>query len=239
MGKVILVGGYGPGISNAVARRFGAEEFAVALVGRTKDKLDAGVRELEAGGVKAAAFTVDLAAPERMAPLVEDVRNALGAIAVVHWNAPATGGGDLTTADPFELRAAFDVSVTSLVAVVQAALPDLRTQKDAAVLVTNGAVALHDPKLDAMAVDEAFMGAAIAKSAQHKVVTLLARKLRGDGVYVGEVVVAGIVKGTAYDSGEGLLTADEVGARFWKLYRERPESYVALLGVGLAGRGRP
>lgn len=175
-----------------------------------------------------------------MPALVAKVRAELGPIGVVHWNAPATGAGDVMAADPFELRGALDVSVTSLVATVQAALPDLEVQGDGAVLVTNGAVALHDPKLDAAAVDEGFMGAAIAKAAQHKVVTLLARKLRQRGVYVGEVVVAGIVKGTAYDNGSGgVLTAEEVAENFWRLYRHRPEAFVSMLGVGLAGRGRP
>lgn len=239
MPKSILIGGYGPGISNAVARRFGAEGFTVALVGRTRARLEAAAADLEREGVRAAPFVVDLADPAAMHALVADVRTKLGRIAVVHWNAPAVGAGDLTLDDPFALRAAFDVSVTSLVATVQAALPDLRAEPDGAVLVTNGAVALHDPKLDALAVEQAFMGAAIAKTAQHKVVTLLARKLRDDGVYVGEVVVAGIVKGTAYDKGEGKLTVDEVAGRFWKLYDERPEAFVALLGVGLAGSGRP
>ena len=93
--------------------------------------------------------------------------------------------------------------------------------------------------LDVMAVDHEFMGAAVVKSAQHKVVTLLAQKLRGDGIYVGEVVVAGIVRGTAYDKGTGMLEVEEIADRFWKLYRERPKQVVTLLGVGLAGHGRP
>lgn len=40
-GRVLVVCGYGPGISDAVARRFGAEGFAVALLSRNQAKLDA------------------------------------------------------------------------------------------------------------------------------------------------------------------------------------------------------
>ena len=43
MAKTMIVCGYGPGISNAVAQRFGAEGFSVALIGRSADKLAAGV----------------------------------------------------------------------------------------------------------------------------------------------------------------------------------------------------
>ena len=45
MAKTIFVGGFGPGISTAVAERFGREGFSVALVARNQERLDAGVGE--------------------------------------------------------------------------------------------------------------------------------------------------------------------------------------------------
>lgn len=39
--KLIAVAGYGPGISAAVARKFGRQGFKVALISRTKAKLEA------------------------------------------------------------------------------------------------------------------------------------------------------------------------------------------------------
>lgn len=240
MRKPIPVCGHGPGIASAVARRFANEGHSVAIVGRTRDKLLAAEAELEGEGRKAAAFVADLADASAMGRLVADVRERLGPIDVLHWNAPAVGAGDLTKDDFTELRTAFDVSVTSLVATVQHVLVDLKTAGDGSVLVTNGAVALTDPKLDALAVEQSFMGAAIAKTAQHKVVTLLSKKLAPEGVYVGEVVVAGIVRGSTYDTGGGgFLSAEEVATHFWRLHHECPAAFVAYLGVGLAGRGRP
>lgn len=44
--KVCAVLGYGPGIGAAVARRWTEGGFAVALVSRTKDKLDAAAKEI-------------------------------------------------------------------------------------------------------------------------------------------------------------------------------------------------
>ena len=59
--KTIVVAGYGPGISNAVAEKFGAEGYAVALAARNTERLQAGVTALEAKGVKAVALPTDLA----------------------------------------------------------------------------------------------------------------------------------------------------------------------------------
>jgi hypothetical protein len=73
-----------------------------------------------------------------------------------------------------------------------AALPDLKGQPGAAVLVTGAGFAYYDAQIDTMAVQWNAMGTALSKAAQHKVVGLLGEKLKGDGVYVGEVVVMGV-----------------------------------------------
>ena len=65
-----------------------------------------------------------------------------------------------------------------------------------------------------------------AKAAQHKTVGLLHHKLAGQGVYVGEVVVLGAVKGTAFDAGAATIEASAVADRFWGLYDSRAEASV-------------
>jgi len=228
MSKTIIVCGYGPGISDAVAKKFGAEGFSVALVARRADKLAAGVAALEAKGIKAAAFPTDLGDTKAVKAMVAEVRASLGPITVVHWNAYAAVAGDLTTASADELRATLDVSVTGLVAAVQEALPDLKKEKNAAVLVTGGGFAFYDPKIDAMAVQWNAMGVAVSKAAQHKLVGLLGAKLAADGIYVGEVVVLGSVKGTAFDSGHATMEASSVANKFWEIYGARAELSVNL-----------
>jgi NADP-dependent 3-hydroxy acid dehydrogenase YdfG len=225
MSKTILVCGYGPGVSEAVARKFGKEGFMVGLVARSRDKLERAAAALKESGIEAQAYPTDLSDPAAVKALVEKARAALGPITVVHWNAYGGGAGDLTTAAATELRAVFDVSVTGLVAAVQAALPDLKAQKGA-VLVTGGGLATYDPNVDGMAVSWGAMGLAIGKAAQHKTVGLLAAKLAGEGVYVGEVVIMGSVKGTAFDSGHATLEASTIANKFWDLCAARTPSSV-------------
>lgn len=221
MSKTILIGGYGSGISQAVAEKFGAEGFSVALVARSEEKLVAGAKALAAKGVNAGAFPADLGDPASVKAMVAKVRAALGPITIVQWTAYSGAAGDLLTADAAAIRSVYDVAVTGLVTAVQEALPDLRKEKDAAVLVTNGGLGFYDPKVDAMGVQWNAMGLSIANAAKHKLVGLLAEKLRVDNVYVGEVVVLGSVKGTAFDNGSATLEAKTIAARFWEIYRAR------------------
>jgi short-subunit dehydrogenase len=224
MGKTILVVGFGPGISNAVAEKFGSSGFAVALVGRSQERLAGGVKALKAKGIEAAAFPADAGDPAAIRAVVGKARAALGPIAVLLWN--AYGGsetGDLLTADAAAVRGVFDVAVVGLLAAVQEALPDLKESKEGAVLVTNGAFGEIAPQIDEFAVSSKAMGLALANAAKHKLVGLLARRLKGDGVYVGEVMVAGIIKGTRWDNGGANLDGSTIANKFWELYQARGE----------------
>src|ERR1700683_5623530 len=193
MQKTIVVCGYGPGISDAVANKFGGEGFQVALVARSADKLEKARDAFQTRDVNAAAFPTDLSDPKAAKDLVKRVTDQLGPITAIHWNAYANAAGDVMAADATALRTGFDVSVTSLVLTVQAALVDLKAAKGA-ILVTNGGLGLFDPKIDAMAVQWNSMGLAIANAAKHKLIGLLSEKLRADEITVGEVVVLGVVK---------------------------------------------
>jgi NAD(P)-dependent dehydrogenase (short-subunit alcohol dehydrogenase family) len=224
MGKTILVVGFGPGISTAVAEKFGSSGFSVALVGRSEERLAAGVKALKAKGIDAAGFAADASDPAAIRTVVGKARAALGPITVVHWN--AYGGaeaGDLAIADAAAVRGVFDVAVIGLLAAVQEALPDLKQSKEGAVLVTNGAFADINPQIDAYAAGAKAMGLALANAAKHKLVGLLSQRLKGDDVYVGEVMVAGTVKGTAWDNGSANLDGVTIANKFWELYQGRQE----------------
>jgi NADP-dependent 3-hydroxy acid dehydrogenase YdfG len=228
MSKTIIVGGFGPGISSAVAERFGKEGFSIALVARNEERLQAGLQRLKASGIAAGAFPADLSDPASIEKLVATVRSKLGPISVLHWNAYASVAGDFLTAKPAEVRSVIDLPIVGLMAALQASLPDLRTQKDAALLVTNGGLGLHDPQMDALAVEWGAQGLAVANAAKHKLVGLLSNRLKGDNIYVGEVIVLSLVKGTPFDNGSATLDPSRVADKFWELYRQRSEVSVTI-----------
>jgi NAD(P)-dependent dehydrogenase (short-subunit alcohol dehydrogenase family) len=223
--KTILVAGYGPGISAAVAEKFGAEGFQVAVVGRNAEKLAAGVKALTAKGVKAAPFVADLGNPAAVRAVVEKIHASLGPISVIEWTAYAPGNlaGDLLAASPEDIRALFEVSIVGLVSIVQAARADLKSEKGA-LLVTNGGAGFVDPTVDGMMVQYGLMGLGVANAAKHKLVGMLAKKLEPDGIYVGEIMIQGTIKGTAFDRGQGpTIEGKTVAAKYWELYQARKD----------------
>ena len=224
MSKTIVIVGFGPGISSAVAEKFGAEGFQVALVARNRERLSAGVAALKARNIAAVSFQADAADPVAIRAAIAKARAAFGPITAIHWNAYGSGeAGDLLAAEPASVRAVFDVAIIGLLSAVQESIPDLKETKGA-ILVTNGAFADLTPQMDELASSRKVMGLALANAAKHKLAGLLAQRLKADGIHVGEVMVAGIIRGTAWDRGTGSIPASKVADAFWTLFHERREN---------------
>ena len=226
MTKTIVVVGYGPGVSAAVAERFGRAGMSVALVSRTEARLAGGVEALKAKGITAHAFPADAGDPASIRGAIIGARATLGPIGVIHWNAfSGRGFGDLLEIDPASLPNLFDVSLVGLLSAVQQALPDLKAAGDGAVLVTNGAFGELNPMIDAIALALGEAGVALGNAAKAKLVGLLSARLQREGIYVGEVTIAGVVKGTGpVDPGMPTLQPAAIADAFWALYEARDAS---------------
>jgi len=222
--KTIMIVGFGPGTATAVAEKFGGGGFSVALVGRNEDRLNAGVSALKAKGVNAYAVPADAGDPASIRAAVRSVRSQIGPITVLHWN--AYGGveaADLLAADQTSIEKIFDVAVFGLLAATDEALPDLKRNGEGAILISNGAFGLVSPEVDEAVINLHVMGLALSSAAKHKLVGLLARRLKGDGVFVGEVMVYRAIKTDPSIQGD-TVDPSVVAEKHWEVYQSRGET---------------
>jgi NAD(P)-dependent dehydrogenase (short-subunit alcohol dehydrogenase family) len=230
MAPVIVVAGYGPGISAAVAESFAKKGFSVALLARTQAKLDAAAAGLKAAhGIEAKGFAVDLVDADVVKATIAKIHDELGTITVLYWNPYGRLAGilDGTTKD---YVGNFNVTTSSLIAAVQAAYADLKSQPGvSAVLVTGGNLSLEVPAITQMTVDWNAATLAVGKAAQRKTVDLMHVTLAKDDIYVGEVTVMTVVKGTPFEKvGNATLTGEDVAAKVVDLYAARSPTFVAI-----------
>jgi NAD(P)-dependent dehydrogenase (short-subunit alcohol dehydrogenase family) len=96
-GKNALITGGGSGINFAIAQRFAASGAGVALIGRTKEKLDAAAEEIRKTGVKASGHPADVRDYDALAAAIKSARDEHGEIDLVvcgaagNFPAPALG----------------------------------------------------------------------------------------------------------------------------------------------------
>lgn len=96
-GKNAIVTGGGSGINLAIARRFAEHGARLALIGRTKDKLDAAADEIAKTGGTASGHPADVRDYDALAAAIKAARDAYGEIDLVvcgaagNFPAPALG----------------------------------------------------------------------------------------------------------------------------------------------------
>lgn len=216
---VIVILGFGSGVSAAVARRFGDAGYRVAIVSRTLAKLESAVMELREDGIAAGAFVADLSDPGAIRSVFERLPAELGGtVRIIHHNANFWPGGDFVSSITSEaLQQSHAVCSSGLVVAVQAAMPQLTLWPPgtASVLVTNGGAGLASA---AERFSHFNAGGALCNSDKMQTVRLLAPRLASEGVYLGEVVIAA---GVAHECTPGHVCAEDVADTFWQLHAHR------------------
>jgi len=224
---VLMIVGYGPGVSQAVAARFALEGFSLALVARRSDKLEEAVSRLAADGILARAYPADASDPEAIRRVVARVRGDLGPVTAVLWTAFRSGDvRNVLKTRAEDVGHVFDVGVAGLLACVQEVLEDLKSS-GGSVLVANGALGENTTDADRYAKYLNNDGVALENSAKSKLVGVLAERLREFGIYVGEVTIAGSVAGTATGDASA-IPPDRIANEFWSLTQSRATTRVRM-----------
>jgi len=179
--RVCVVTGVGPGTGTALARRFAADGYRVALLARDSVRLEKLAAELPG----AAAFPADVADLVALRAAIGRVRAQLGAPSVLLHNAVAGGFGTYESVTPEALEQRFRVNVTSLLVLAQELAPAMALAGQGAIVVTGNTSALRGKA--------AFAGFAPTKAAQRILAESLARSLGPKGVHVAYVVIDAVI----------------------------------------------
>jgi 3-oxoacyl-[acyl-carrier protein] reductase len=129
-GRRALVGGGGSGIGNGIASALAGEGARVALLGRTRDRVEG-----EAGRLGGVPVVTDLASPDGPAEAVAAAVDALGGLDLLVANTGGPAGGTFATLTEAEWEAAIAGTLQSVLRLLRAALPHLRQGGDPAILV--------------------------------------------------------------------------------------------------------
>lgn len=184
--SVCAIIGAGPGVSQAVARRFGQDGYRLVLFSRRGAADEAAA--LQAEGFAAEGRAVDAADPDS----VKQALLAVGPVGVLVYNATAATPAMPTALSWPRLQRDFAVSVGSALTAAQAVAPAMQAAGGGSILLTGGGFA-HQPMA-------ALASLGIGKAALRNLAFSLAEELRPTGIRVGTVTILGVVAaGTRFD----------------------------------------
>ncbi len=226
-GKVIAVLGAGPGLGMSMARRFGREGFAVALVSRT-DARHSGYRaELAAAGVESRSYAADVTDADQVRDVLAGIAADLGEIDTVYYGPAAVSAGAgivaLPEADAAAVRDPFESMVLPAVGFVAAALPPM-LQRGNGALFFGGGLSGRQPM-------PMLGNLAPASAALRMYVLTLAAAVKEQGVYAATLTIGGLIeRGDIHrmfqERGASLptLDPDDIADTAWRMYVARDEA---------------
>jgi NAD(P)-dependent dehydrogenase (short-subunit alcohol dehydrogenase family) len=179
--RICAVVGAGPGNGLAFARRFAADGYRVALIGRSREKLEAVAAEVPESRVVPA----DADDPDSLGAAFRSIRDAIGPVDVLLYNAGSGQWGNFEEITPEGLEAGWRTNVLGLLVAGQAVVPDMLARGGGAIVVTGATASLRGNVGTA-----AF---ASAKAGQRSLAQSMARHLGPKGVHVGYVIVDGVI----------------------------------------------
>ncbi|WP_422739828.1 SDR family NAD(P)-dependent oxidoreductase [Micromonospora sp. WMMD729] len=201
MSKTVAIFGAGTGLGLAVARRFGAEGYQVALVGRRPEALDRLVAELTTDGIEAAAFPADLTRTTEVPALLAAITARYGGIDVVEYapitTAPFIPATELT---PEAAQGFVNLYLLTPLEIVRQVLPGMTERGDGGILITQGASAVNPAPF--------MSGVGPAMAAARNYLHSLHGEVASKGVYVGTLMVNAMIPGSA---GHRAMTSGELG----------------------------
>ncbi|QYN34973.1 SDR family NAD(P)-dependent oxidoreductase [Pseudonocardia sp. DSM 110487] len=225
--KVIAVLGAGPGLGMSMARRFGREGFAVAIVSRT-DARHGGYRaELAADGIDSRSYAADVTDAEQVRDVLARIAAEFGEIDTVYYGPASASFGSgivpLPEADAAAVRAPLDGLLLPAVGVVAAALPPMLRRGDGALFFGGGLSGLRPmPMLGNLAP---------AAAALRMYVLTLAAAVKEQGVFAATLTIGGLIeRGDIHrmflEQGTPLptLDPDDIADKAWHMYVARDEA---------------
>ncbi|MEU6609516.1 SDR family NAD(P)-dependent oxidoreductase [Streptomyces shenzhenensis] len=212
----LAIVGAGRGLGLSIAKVFGSHGFDVALVSRSKDKLDALVTELARNGITAEGFPADAGDSTQLAAALQSAISRFGRIDVLEFS-PHAG---LTMTAPKDvtldiLRPQVDSLLYGAVTAVQAVLPGMLEAGSGTLLFTTGGGALTPYPMLA--------DANIAQAGQRNWALNLHNTLGDQGIYAANVAI-NLMIGTAAPEGVPHRSPDEIALDYWNLHISRDQA---------------
>jgi len=227
---VALVVGAGDYIGAAIAKRFAAGGFTLAVGRRKADKLASLVAEIEAKGGRAHAFALDARSEENVQEVFASVERSLGALEVVVFNVGANVSFPITETTSRVFRKVWEMACLGGFLTGREAARVMRPRRRGSIFFTGATASMRGGKGYAAFASAKFGLRALAQS--------MARELGPENIHVAHLVIdAGVdtafvrerMQATGRDPAslpsDSLMNPASIGEAYWMLHQQPRDAW--------------
>lgn len=209
----IVIIGAGQGISKAIAKQFGENNFNVILIARNKEHLEQIAEELNNSNISNSYYVADAGDSDMLKDVFEQIWETVGFIDVLVYNVAKFKQVNIAEETADSLTKDFKTNVAAAMTAIHLVLPDMEKHNKGTILLTGGGLALHpQPELGSLS---------LGKAAMRSLAHTLHASLQPKNIFVGTVTVCGFVS-----EQDSKYHPNAIASQFWKLYTERNEAEI-------------
>lgn len=206
--RLCVIVGAAPSLGVAIARRFGSEQFRVALISRRSALLPGYLATLREEGIDATGY---IAHPGRFSELraaFDQIAEQLGPVDALVYNAAIARVDQPSELVPEVMMDDLAVNVAGALVSAQAVLPEMRQRRSGTIIFT-GAELATEPNLH-------YASLGIGKAGLRNLAIAMGDELEAEGVHVAMVTINDFVRPGAR------LEPEAVAENYWTLYTQEP-----------------
>ena len=204
-----LVIGVGPGLGLSLARVFAEDGHPVAMIARTKDRVDVEAQRLNAAGLQAAGFSADAAHPADLAAAISEAVDQFGSPEVLLYNAAVVAPDAPSELSAAEFSRRLAVNVIGAKVAADIVIPLLR-DGHGTLLFTGGDVGTNP--------SAKYTSLSVGKAGLRAFVYALCEEKRPSSIQVTIVSIFGAIGGD-----EDRLAPDTIAGAFLELHHQPEE----------------
>ena len=215
--RTCVVVGAGPGNGLSLGRKFIAQGYNVALLARSADNL----KDLKSRLPQAHTYECDVTQVDSIHAALHSVREELGGIGVLIYNAGSGVFGSIDDVDAQAFEQAWRINALGCFHCVQAVIADMRAAGGGQIIIMGATAAKRG--------GARFAAFASAKAAQYNLAQSLARHLGPEKIHVAYLVIDGVIdiprtrQRLSDKPDEFFLNPDHIAAAVYQL-TQQPES---------------
>jgi short-subunit dehydrogenase len=210
LAKVCAVVGVGPGLGNALCRRFGQEGFEIAMIARSLEGLEPLRQTLHNEGIRAHAFTADAGDSASLRQAFDDIGARLGAPEILIYNVSTVHPAYPSELSEKAFLSDLQVNVVGALTAAKLVLPAM-VERNLGTLLLTGSGAGVRPWADHASLS-------VGKAALRMLALNLAAELNDTSVYVATVTIRG---GIGQDE---RFAPERLAEVFWQAHQEQDQA---------------
>ncbi|MGB3364932.1 MAG: SDR family NAD(P)-dependent oxidoreductase [Thermodesulfobacteriota bacterium] len=222
--KVAVILGTGPGLGRALAQKFSNEGYKIAIVSRTKKKLENIQREIESSGGETFIATADVTNEQELKGAFNKIFQKFGKnIDVLVYNAGDFKKQSILKIKPDDFKNSWKINCFGAFLSSKLALPSMLKKKKGTIIFTGATASIRG--------SAEFSLLAVGKFGLRALAQSIAREFGPKGIHVAHVIIDGQIaepNSSSYKptlDTKNYLSPEAIAEQYWQIHNQTPTSW--------------